>query len=771
MRKIFTICITILFSCVLSAKELNAYYKSEKAYQNALENGLSIKEKKGKFGYANSKGKFIIKPVFEEAYDFTNNLAVVKYDGKWGAIDLHGNTIIEPVFEKEIKKLDYSNIEGSNVKKVVIFSSSIKKRSLAILFCENKNSFFVFLDTFNKYNCEYFSYVTSCDSLFSQLNEHLYSTPSKTSSFWDKYASSTNRYSYRRPSYGYSYETSWSTRPSYGYSYGTSSSRTSSSRRPSYSNSSRRTYGTYYNTQSTSPGRIPEWALSSNKETEEASTEKFKIDLDDLCNDYNSHKNDVYRITSLGTIDELGDFQFIEEHNFIVFNINDRRYIEKIDKSITLDVNLDRKRDYTSYGLGVQIGDKFFYYNKFKNEISYIDKVAYIEDIEVNNEYTCIWYEKYGGSLLCRLIRNSDNATIADEIKEIERLNDVRFLQLIPYSDKEDVLILKPDLTTIAGTYFVEYKNNYIISKRYGYYGLYDKDGKQLIPSVMKDKEDIVVYDDSYYIFGERENGDIVFAFSDGWARQISRGDKESLNSTYQVLIQKIDTTLINEGKFHFMKEQLGISNGDNYVDLGLPSGLKWKSSNEPGYYTYNEAVTEFGEQLPSLKEWEELFDNCNATLIDNGVKMVGKNGNYIILPAMGFKYCQGNKEGIGSEGRYWSSSEGRNSDFGVYYGFDSEGPYINAFYKCYGNSIRLVKGNNRENIHKEKESSSSSSSYSSPSYSYSDYEEPNNLIREVCRACNGTGQMPITGGGIVLGTQNCYGCGGLGYHTKPIGW
>ena len=25
------------------------------------------------------------------------------------------------------------------------------------------------------------------------------------------------------------------------------------------------------------------------------------------------------------------------------------------------------------------------------------------------------------------------------------------------------------------------------------------------------------------------------------------------------------------------------------YVDLGLPSGTKWKTHNEPGFYTFNE--------------------------------------------------------------------------------------------------------------------------------------------------------------------------------------
>ena len=40
------------------------------------------------------------------------------------------------------------------------------------------------------------------------------------------------------------------------------------------------------------------------------------------------------------------------------------------------------------------------------------------------------------------------------------------------------------------------------------------------------------------------------------------------------------------------------------YVDLGLPSGTKWKSTNEiggnNGFYTYDEAISAFGDKLPT---------------------------------------------------------------------------------------------------------------------------------------------------------------------------
>ena len=46
-----------------------------------------------------------------------------------------------------------------------------------------------------------------------------------------------------------------------------------------------------------------------------------------------------------------------------------------------------------------------------------------------------------------------------------------------------------------------------------------------------------------------------------------------------------------------------------------------------------------------------------------------------------------------------------------------------------------------------------------------------NSIIRKACTVCGGTGQMPIRGGGIVLGYQPCAACGGLGYITVPSYW
>ncbi|MBP5650137.1 MAG: hypothetical protein J6X01_03555, partial [Bacteroidales bacterium] len=96
-------------------------------------------------------------------------------------------------------------------------------------------------------------------------------------------------------------------------------------------------------------------------------------------------------------------------------------------------------------------------------------------------------------------------------------------------------------------------------------------------------------------------------------------------------------------------KEKVNNNGGDGaqteFVDLGLPSGTKWKSSNEmgngSGFYTFDEAVSAFGSQLPTKEQCEELIDKCTWTWQSNGsYKVTGPNGNSIILPAAGGNDC-----------------------------------------------------------------------------------------------------------------------------------
>ncbi len=142
------------------------------------------------------------------------------------------------------------------------------------------------------------------------------------------------------------------------------------------------------------------------------------------------------------------------------------------------------------------------------------------------------------------------------------------------------------------------------------------------------------------------------------------------------------------------------------YVDLGLPSGTKWKASNETKdngdvYYTYDEAVSTFGDKLPTKEQCEELKNNCTWEFQSNDgckYKVTGANGNYIVLPAAGRRYCGGDVNDVDYLGCYWSSTP-FNSEYAWYLVFDSllfsDGSrYVGMLdgYRCYGFAVRLVQ-------------------------------------------------------------------------------
>ena len=142
-------------------------------------------------------------------------------------------------------------------------------------------------------------------------------------------------------------------------------------------------------------------------------------------------------------------------------------------------------------------------------------------------------------------------------------------------------------------------------------------------------------------------------------------------------------------------QEPQGYINGYGWVDLGLPSGLKWATCNvgayspeEYGnYYAWGETITKptykpgnsttYGEEmsdisgntqydaaranwgsswrLPTKEELEELDNNCTYQLTNqggkNGYKVTGPNGNYIFLPTAGSESYPGTRC------EYWSST------------------------------------------------------------------------------------------------------------------
>lgn len=96
----------------------------------------------------------------------------------------------------------------------------------------------------------------------------------------------------------------------------------------------------------------------------------------------------------------------------------------------------------------------------------------------------------------------------------------------------------------------------------------------------------------------------------------------------------------------------------DGYVDLGLTSGTLWKENNEgTGYYTRDEAIKLFGNQIPTEEQWLELKTECQWNWNSEiGYKVTGSNGNFIILPYTGCRYHGGSVQKI-HDGYYWTST------------------------------------------------------------------------------------------------------------------
>ncbi len=133
------------------------------------------------------------------------------------------------------------------------------------------------------------------------------------------------------------------------------------------------------------------------------------------------------------------------------------------------------------------------------------------------------------------------------------------------------------------------------------------------------------------------------------------------------------------------------VMNAQSFVDLGLPSGTKWKTQNQSGLYTYDDAKTMFGNRIPTKEQWEELQIECSWEWTGSGYKVVGINGNSIVLPAEGYHECGESIEGVGYYGSYWSSSP-YESQKNWSFGFMSDRMRMYYEKTCSEQSIRLVQ-------------------------------------------------------------------------------
>ncbi len=133
------------------------------------------------------------------------------------------------------------------------------------------------------------------------------------------------------------------------------------------------------------------------------------------------------------------------------------------------------------------------------------------------------------------------------------------------------------------------------------------------------------------------------------------------------------------------------ISANDGYIDLGLPSGTKWKAENEIGYYEFDEAVSKYGYRLPTREQLKELKNQCQWEWMGVEYRVTGPNGNAIVLPAAGRRLCGGSVYRVGSYGDYWSSTPGGSGGAWRLY-FRSSSVYMYSRNRCRGRSVRLVQ-------------------------------------------------------------------------------
>ncbi len=209
---------------------------------------------------------------------------------------------------------------------------------------------------------------------------------------------------------------------------------------------------------------------------------------------------------------------------------------------------------------------------------------------------------------------------------------------------------------------------------------------------------------------------------------------------------------LINDvDSISFVAPTTSVENGYDYVDLGLPSGLKWATCNvgatnpeEYGnYYACGETTpkstyswstykwcngsydtmtkyctnSDYGTvdnkkvldkeddaasvnmggswRMPTRAEQDELRTECTwiwTTLNGvNGYNVEGPNGNSIFLPAAGYRNDSGLND-KGSYGYYWSSSLlTYDSCYAYYLIFNSDDVYWNGYNRCSGRPVRGV--------------------------------------------------------------------------------
>ena len=179
------------------------------------------------------------------------------------------------------------------------------------------------------------------------------------------------------------------------------------------------------------------------------------------------------------------------------------------------------------------------------------------------------------------------------------------------------------------------------------------------------------------------------------------------------------------------VKPTTGTIGAHEYVDLALPSGLKWATCNvgatnsrdygsyfawgetspkndysESNSRTYNQQISQFAGnssydaavanwgapwRMPTKAEFEELLANCTYRWTGDGAEFTSKhNQAKIYFPAAGWRNGTGSYY-QGSDGRYWSASPHSVTVFAWCLYFYDGGPLLDFDIRYHGLPVRPV--------------------------------------------------------------------------------
>lgn len=131
------------------------------------------------------------------------------------------------------------------------------------------------------------------------------------------------------------------------------------------------------------------------------------------------------------------------------------------------------------------------------------------------------------------------------------------------------------------------------------------------------------------------------------------------------------------------------------WIDLGLPSGTLWAEQNEDGYYKFDEAAKEFGANIPTSAEFDELVKHCwkRWDYKRKGMEFMGPNGAKLFMPAAGYYNMQLSPKVllVKEDGYYWTISKYK-SRFVYYMCFDENYAGVGYNGLHYKRTVRLVK-------------------------------------------------------------------------------